>query len=431
MNNMSIISRKGISIRKLGLYLLICIFIFPDYFGIYIPKLPSLTMKRIILILLLLFIFHDKRKRKKFIEIILNFKFKYFFLLYIFVILYTAILRVNINTLFQPITDNILIFFTIVYLFKYELQTKDFFNIINKIAFFLCILGIIEYILGFSIFSMLETIPGILAVSSRDGVHRIMGPCRSPLAYGLYLNLLLPLIAYDYKHKVVNILKKKTLLILIVLNIFFVNSRLATAVLIIEIILLILISTKEIRELSFLVISASVLIILFFVFAFKNFELSQKIILSFTNIFDTIFNTNYGVNLGGQSLYDSTYYRTLLPKIFRLEWLNPLLGRGYGYKISLVIDGYWIRSIDNFYVGQYIFLGYPGLVATLGIIIAFLCFIYKKGFKERSLLYKSIFIACICYFISLWWVDHLGTLPYIYTLFGFVYAIKDKKYEYL
>ena len=418
---------EKITVHSLGMILLFANLFLPNYFGIALGGLPSLSIKRIILIFLWLFIYHDKNKRKQFLNVVLTFKFKWIFLFYMFVNFYTGIFRGSINTIFQPFINYIGLFFTMVYLFKYEISFEEFLNLVRKITLILCILGIIEYIVKFPLFSVLETIPGMFSTGARDGTLRIMGPCNNPLGYGLYLNMLFPLIAYDYKNKCINILKNKTLVLLIILNVFLINSRLASSFLILELFLLIIFSPRKIRTTSFLVLIICMVFMICGLVAFKDSSISQSIFKSVANIYDTIFGTNYSIMLGGDDITDSTNYRKLLPEIFKLDWLSPLVGRGISYKFSCVIGDYWIQSIDNFYVNQYIILAYPGLIADILIIISFINMIRKKAFVQKSAFYKVFFILNVCYFISLWWLDQLGTLSYIYLFFAFAYVHKDNK----
>ena len=86
--------------------------------------------------------------------------------------------------------------------------------------------------------------------------------------------------------------------------------------------------------------------------------------MQITSVIDEVFGTAFSVNFGADLtlLNQSSGYREYLPRIFTVEWLNPLVGRGANAAVGFEFDGVYVISIDNFYVATYIRYAYPGLV---------------------------------------------------------------------
>ena len=72
--------------------------------------------------------------------------------------------------------------------------------------YLMTILGVVEYAMGRSPFSYLETIKGIYTGRFiRSGNYRIMSSCTHSLGYGLLLVAVAPLSCFDYRKNEVNV----------------------------------------------------------------------------------------------------------------------------------------------------------------------------------------------------------------------------------
>ena len=112
-----------------------------------------------------------------------------------------------------------------------------------------------------------------------------------------------------------------------------------------------------------------------------------------------------------------------------MDWLNPFLGIGRNRSLQAEINGSYIKSVDDFYVAEYIRYAYPGLF-TFGFFMFYCLLItWKKGFKGKNVLAKGIVVGMWCYMLNLKWVDSLQTLKYFYTLMAVVICIPKVESE--
>lgn len=417
------------SVRKMGALYLFAYFIMPPYFGIQIAGF-DLTILRIMMLVMCIYLLDDQSRVKIFWQLIIKNPHSKYIGLFIGVTLYTAAFRVNINTLLQTLLE-FLCLYILVYLIRDIFGIKGFIKIILIFAYILGFLGLIEYGMGYTPFSYLETIPGLYkGAYVRSGSYRIMGPCGHALGYGLLLVTIVPIACIDLKRNVVNILQNPFLLILISANIFLTGSRSTLVVLALELVLLMLLSSKENAKRTFLFILGVLVAVAIFVVVFKNTSLAQYIMRQVTSVIDEIFGTEYALLYGAEKirLDESSAYRTVLPKVFTLDWLNPLIGQGTNYAMSVEIDGIYVKSIDNFYVATYIRYAYPGLITFVMIIGSIILRMWNLGIKYKSGIMRCLLVGCICYFVNLWWLDSLMTLKYVYVLFAIYFVVIDPSY---
>ncbi len=408
-----------ISMHTLGIWLIFGVFFMPDYFGIKIGF--ALHTQRLVLILIWFCIFRNRSRKMDFLYTIRAFPHNRLIFAYLAVCLYTALLRGDVGTFLYPLFDNILLFYTMVYLLKNDITLSEMIAYILKFAWILCILGIFEYIFKFSIFAKMEVIPGMYSgMAYRDGVFRITGPAHHPIGYGLFLLIVFPLSCWDRSKQEINLFHKPLFLILVGINIYLTGSRSSLGLFGLEAVVLLLVSAKERVRLNILIVGYTTIIFLGVSLLFYQTAPMQAIWSAITKSIDGAFGTSLSEMLGfdKSAVMDSTLYRKELPKIFRLDWLNPLLGRGSSYNFSWVSNGYWIQSIDNFYVKQYIAIAYPGLITFVLMSAAFLWDMLRSLVRYPDPLLKLSLIICACYFINLWWVDSLGTLDYVFCLFA-------------
>lgn len=408
-----------ITLHMLTVLLVVSIFFMPDYFGILV-----LNVQRITLLLIWYLIFRSPIRKANFFKTILSFRMNWIILIYIAILLFTAMYRLNINTFLNPFVDQIAVFYTMLYLFKYEMTKNEFFKLLITIAYILCILGLFEYIFNRNIFVIFETIEGMTKGGvSRAGTYRIQGPAHHPLGYGLYLLLMLPIVCYDTETNEINPLKRIALVVLILVNVFLCGSRSTLGLLILEFAFIFLISPVRIKKQLLLLVGFFALLLGGVMFILRDTSVVQSIMISIANVADVILDTSYAKDMGVDTTsYElSEEYRKLLPEIFTLDWLNPWIGRGYGYTFGWNYQGFWISSIDNHYINQYIKVGYPGMIIQIILYLGFLFGLIRAAVLKHSKICMVLFTSCLLYMIALWWVDSLGTLDYLFVLFALAY----------
>ena len=153
--------------------------------------------------------------------------------------------------------------------------------------------------------------------------------------------------------------------------------------------------------------------------------------MQITSVVDEVFGTSYSVKWGADLtlLSQSSDYRDYLPRIFTVEWLNPLLGQGTNASVGFEFDGVYIHSIDNFYVATYIRYAYPGLVAWVLFQIMSMFYSFKCAIKRKSGICMAIGIALMIYYINLYYADYLMTSKYMFILLSIYAAFYSLRYQ--
>ena len=408
--------------------LLIADWVVPQYFGVHIGV--DFTATRILNLLILAYFFMNRKVGNHFLKSILDVQVTPYLLLYMCVMVYTTILRVNVNTFFLNFLD-ILTFYMVYYGIRYVIGVKKSIDWTVKIAWVLGIYGIVEYVLGYSpMVKFLRTLPYNNVISVyRSGSYRIMGPCGHSIGYGLMLELLLVLICIDYDKDEMNLFKHPFLYCVLMINMFLTGSRLALGFAIIESALIVLFSKKQTRKKNIFILTLFLIaFVVFEVVIFKT-SLGQYIMMQIASLIDEALGTEYAALFGADTtwLAESTSYRRYLPKIFGVEWLNPLVGRGANASLGFEIDGVYLKSIDNFYVALYIRYAYPGLMTYVLFFLATIISMVKKYIQNHSGVCIALAIGMTSYCVSLYWVDYLQTTKYMYILIAIFFAFCDEK----
>lgn len=419
--------------RGISIAFIFVIFVMPQYFGIPLPVF-DLSALRIMIIIVSLLIFSDRRRSSDFIDLIKTSAFFYFTLPYLFVITYTMILRADLNAFLNPFIE-IYTLFLLVYVIRASLGTKNTIKLIILFAYLLTILGIVEYVVGKSPFSYLETIKGLYTGQFvRSGNYRIMSCSGHSLGYGLILVTVIPFWAYDEDNETINLNKRPILLILFLLNVLLTGSRSTLGVVLLEVVLMVIIAGQG-KRLKFVGCSVAFIILFSLIVAvFHNTSFGRYVLLQFTSLIDTMFNTSYSVQYGADlsGLRGSSVYRERLNDIFKLKWLNPVLGIGRRRSFSVTINGAIINSIDNFYIGQYVMYAYTGMFSYMLFLGYWLFDCLRYSYRNlKGSLSKVILVASACYMLNLKWVDALLTLKYLYLILAiqFCYVCENKNVE--
>ncbi|MDD5901308.1 MAG: O-antigen ligase family protein [Lachnospiraceae bacterium] len=257
-----------------------------------------------------------------------------------------------------------------------------------------------------------------------------MGPCLHSIGYGMMLFFLIAIACVDYEKDEVYLFKRPVLLCLLILNVFLTGSRGTLGIAVLEIMLIILFTRGERRKRTFFFLLVAAAGFGVFLLAVYNTSLGRYIMVQITSVIDEVFGTSLAVNYGADVtwLEQSSDYRTLLPKIFQVEWLNPLLGKGANAHITFAIDGRYLKSIDNYYVALYIRYSYPGLITAVLIHAASIFHMMRTGLKYKSGLSILCGISIFVYTISLYWVDYLMTTRYMYIIIAMYAVLYAERY---
>lgn len=403
---------------------LFSLFVLPPYFGVRLGFF-DLTVFRFFEVLLLLLIWKKKSRRQEFIRMALDCPHTLFIAAYMFVIVYTNLYHPALNEIFYWLMNGVFVFYIVVYLVSTEYGVEGFLRKVHIYTWIITLVSPLELLIKKPPFSFLDTLHKS-SHNIRFGVVRIMGNCTTTNGYAMLLCLLLPIICYDYRRRRIDIVENRWLVVLIMVNILLTGSRVSIGMAIFCLVLCLFAQDKH-RLLKFLVIGAVVIPVgIGLIYIFREASFVKSLLLSAATMIDEIFKTSLSVSLGADAnvLYNSSHYRDLLVSgTFGSNWLNPLLGRGGGYNVAMYIEGYSIYSVDNFYVGQYIYYAYPGVVTWLVMSASFLVSALWNFFISREYLLWALSVGTVGYFISLWYLDQLGTFPIMLAFFGLTYCV--------
>lgn len=414
--------------NRLAILFMFCYVVLPQYFGVDISVF-DFTAQRIMVVVFLLFIFERKAEVLKFFQSCKRTNLNLFLFIYLFICFYTGVRRGHIGSFAYPLMEFVA-FYIFVYIVSDVIGIKRSIKVLIIFIYILCILGCLEFVMHQSPFAYLETIKGVRSNPMiRSGAYRIMGPAGHSLAYGLMLNSFVVIACVDFDEDKINILKNKLLLLLIIINVFLTGSRSTLAIMFLEIGMLIVFSDKETKKKTIMFIIAFIIIITFIVVVLYKTPISRYILLQITSVIDEAFDTTYSMNFGADvtTLSNSSSYREILPRIFTVDFLNPLIGRGSGYHFMWYVDGVSIKSIDNFYVAEYIRYAYPGLVVYVLLIVWALISMFRDFLRYKSGISIAFFCGVVCYYFNLWYMDHLQTLKYAYMMIAIYYSFYDRK----
>ena len=419
--------RKLRGLYCVNLFLLAALYLMPQYFGIHIGY--DITCTRFANILLIVYILFNLKIVLAFVDNVNKCTVTLPLFAYLFVAFYTMIFRADVNA-FMMVFLEILTFYMLLFGIRYVIGVIRSIKIILGCAYFLGFYGFLEYAVGHSLYhQFLSTVPNTVYDIYRSGHYRIMGPCGHPLGFGLLLLLFLAVACYDIDRDEIYLFKRPVLLVVLFMDIFFTGSRSTLGLAVIEIGVIILFSgVKNIKK-SLVVLVVLVIFVGAFLFINRNNSFGQYLMMQIASVIDTALGTRYSELFGAEigRLDSSEEYRRYLPEIFGLEYLNPILGRGvqriFGTEFYGA-DGSWvvIKSVDNYYVAQYIKYAYPGLFTYLVFIVTAVVTLLRNAYRFRCALFSLIAIALTVYFVNLWWVDSLQTLKFAYAYLALTFA---------
>jgi hypothetical protein len=417
---------EKVAFYKCSVFFIFALYVMPQYFGIPNP-IFDLTIVRIGIVILLIFIITDYTRLRDFIDCIKNEQLSKVLLPYIIVLLYTMLLRRDINALLNPFIE-LLELYLMIYVIKDSIGSEKTIKMIQGFIYLLVILGFVEMVTKVTPFSYLITIKGLYQGRFiRGGHYRIMSSTIHSIAYGMLLITALPFAGLDVDNKSYNFFAKPFLLFGLIVNIFATGSRSSLGIMFVELFLMLIFSDSKYLRKNILILVSSLTAFTIMIVLLQKTSFGEYILLQITSLIDSFFHTELSAKYGGDvtQLGQSASYRKLLKQIFKVSWLNPILGIGRKRAFSSVINGLVVQSIDNFYIAEYVRYAYPGMFAY----IFFLGYVVVKAFKDvfitRSAEIRMLFIAIACYYMHLYIADSLQTLKYLYVLFA-LYICCDK-----
>lgn len=405
---------------------LLGLFFFPQYFGIRLGSF-DLTVLRIFEILLLFFIFVKEDKRNMFTGLIVDCKQGVFLLLFIIFIMIADSKNTSVMSSMYWITNVGVVFYLVLYLIIYEYGPEIFVKKIKKIISLVCMISPFQVILKFSPFELLDFLDKSTG-GSRFGSIRITGNWGVSNGYAMMLVMLLPIICYNFKEKKIDFWENKWTVILLFLNVILTGARLTVATFALTILLgFFFQSTRAKRN-----ILASIFfifpVVVMAVFLFSDNSIVESLLRTVMSAVDEIFKTSYATNFGADSriLASSTNYRrTLLMVAQNIESFNPFHGKGSYFELDLEYQGFFLNSIDNFYIELYIKYAITGLVTFILLGISFMMLAIRECIN--NCLKIAIIISIICYYTSLFYLSHLQTFPIMICIFALTYSIEFYK----
>lgn len=423
--DMYLLRRGKLTFRLAVNLFLISLIVIPSYFGVRLVFF-DLTALRLCEIIIIYMILSNQQRRIQFFHLFIDCKHTIWIGLYFFVVVYTNLYHPSINTIFYWLTNGIFVFYIIAYIIKYIYSIEEFLEIIRKLVFFICIVSLIELIIGQSPFLYFNTLGKEIGSSIRFGDIRIKGPCWEANSYGMFLMIFFPLFCYDYKSKCISFSKNLYLLVLIALNVLLTGSRLSVGIIFLSLTVVFVAQNRKRFFNSLILLLVMIPIIVFILYIFRDVDIIKGLLRTIFSGVDEVLGTEYALNFGADAkmLFDSSYYRELLFKHTILDdWLNPWMGRGGNYQFGMFIENYRIYSVDNFYVGQYITYAYPGLVTWLAMSFSFLKQMLHNILIKHDKLSWVLMVSFVCYFISLWYLDQLQTFQIMFIVFALTYGI--------
>ncbi|WP_029233675.1 O-antigen ligase family protein [Butyrivibrio sp. VCB2006] len=411
---------------RVAVFYLFALYIMPQYFGIPNP-IFDLTTVRVGIIFLLIFIICDYDRSVDFVSMIKQEKMSLVLLPYMFVLIYTMVLRADINAFLNPFIE-ILEMYLMIYVIRDSLGVDRAYKLVLGFLTTLIILGFYESFTHKSPFFVLMTIDNLpIEAFVRGGHYRVMSSCVHSLGYGLLLIAAMPFVGYDVEKKEYNILRRPLLLIGVIVNIFMTGSRSSLGIMFGELFLMLILSERKYFRQNMFYLTTSITLFAIVVFALQKTSFGEYVLLQLTSVIDSVFGTTYSIKYGADmmALTSSSAYRDQLKGIFRVTWLNPILGYGRKRAFSGVVEGHVIKSIDNYYIAEYIRYAYPGMFAYIFFLVYMGIKMLVDMYRTRSALIRAMFIAGVCYALHLYIADSLQTLKYLYIIIAF-YLCADK-----
>lgn len=300
-------------------------------------------------------------------------------------------------------------------------QIEKIISLLVFISGILCVSGIVEEIVPFNVFSIIENMtyenPNFGSLpATRFGMIRIEQSFNTALTYALYLMMAFSLTFYRFFSR-----RKKGYIIIMILqcvNIILTFTRGVSLIFFVGTVLLLLFCKKEIGLNH--VLGTILTVIVCISAAFIAFP---QILEFVSNLFGSAIRLLFGSNeisidqssLMRQGFQSAAFEALKSPTVF-------LFGVGeYGLRDMVSIDNEWLLEITGYgilgVIGFAILLLIPIIYSIRGIIIS-----QKNCNRKNALLYKCLLCAFIEYAVSLYTVAQMAEARMFYVLFGIACA---------
>lgn len=409
----------------------ICVFALPQYFGVPLPGFALTALRLVTLIIMAGFMLRPLRG-KRFLASSAGIELNLFLVPLFLVYLYTAIAVRSINSVAGFLADNLTVLYILAYVIRYELGVERFLRVFRALFVVVCLIALFDMVRRTNLFEYLRTIRSMPGGSLwRGGSYRVAGMLTHPIGFGMYLMLMLPIALIDAESRRINLIRYLPIAALALLVMLGTGSRGPQACLLGEIVVFYFLtdSVERGRRAGWLILVVSLLVFVVVVFNEER-HIDRWVWMNAIQIFDQIFGTQFTLERYGYWQYaiisNSTEYREYLPQIFFSPNLNPLLGQGnQGDGVSFTAGGYFIQSVDNFYVLQYIRYAWPGVIATIFCFVGYIVESIRCWLGSvRSNVMLAFLVAFVLYFVNLWTVADLGTFKYLFAAGAVMYALQ-------
>lgn len=397
---------------------LVSFVLFPNLVSLRVGGLPSITLPRIFLVICYLWLLCDLRMQSRFLRVISNNIYNFPIVVYLVVCLYTAVLCKDVNSFFGFFVDSALTYYLVVYVLRTCLSIDDLTRLISVCLYVMCVIGVIEFVTGVNVLSLVSIGEGSeIASTFRDSTLRVRGPYGHPLGYAMVLLLLFPLSCYSREEGSVSLFRHKALFLLVFLNVLFTGSRSGIGLFCIEVVILCVFTSRKYRSGTMLASIAAALTLVVCAMLFADNTLVRYVLRQLFYVVDQVFGTNVALRYGGDaSIMNSTVARDRIWKVPFDPSLSPWIGKGVSYQTGAYrIDGWLVRSIDNYYIRTYISYGVFGVIAVLLIFAAFVRANIRRMFDEDKI-YVVCLTAGLLYACNLVVVDELATYRYFFIV---------------
>lgn len=416
--------------------------IIPLYLAIDVStSLPLLSAYRLLYLLFIIDELIIKKKISKLIDCIKKDMFTNIIFIYIASLFIATIINFNKTSLVNLISiiiEQILLYYIICINIKSMKTVELIIDLIIKVSLVLSILGVIEYLTSFNIFSLLDTSKRLSSSNYiRMGSLRVSTSFNHSLGYGLYLVLFIPIVMYrmhksKLEKKKTNLYFDRVTFILMNINLILTGSRSTILILIFQYSIMFLMSSWRKQ----VIISIVGIIIFGAITIFSISPVGENIPgISMINnnikmLYDTLLGTNLVDNFGDND--DPFIYRgKLIEYALSKKGKEFIAGQGLGFirDNPLVFDipelnpwGPTISySVDNYYILKFLEVGFIGLIGTIALFFKYLRSIFIN--IKINYFNKMLFVSMIGYLVNLFMVDQLETIKYLWILLALYSSI--------
>lgn len=452
-----------IFIRKTFWVFLAIIPFLPPYFAIKLAEsMPVITAFRAVLLFWIVDQLIIKKRVLLLLRVIKEDRFTSIIFIYSFGMLIPGIVlfitEKNTTALVGSISiliEKILLYYLVVMNVKLHMQKHGSENTLDKFtkviclsAFVLSVLGIVEFLISYNIFTLLETSNVAGLVSStyiRQGELRVSTSFSHALGYGLYLLLVIPIAYYKMKKhsnkKDIRYLFYILLIFLLLLNVLLTTSR------------SVLLALGFAFLVFFLRMSLKRKIIIFYVSLFigiptlalslttysEDIPIISVIGQNTKGLSDTLLGTQF-VQDYGDNEEPFTFRNALITYALHQPGVEGAFGKGIGFIRTEPLIFYLPElnpygpieaiSIDNYYINSKIESGWVGFTVTVLFFLTILRSIFKN--RKKNLFYTVLLVSFMGYLVELTMVNELETIKFFFILLAVYSAtltIKKQKQQ--